>query len=131
MWTVKTEQVRKGGLPPLSQQRGQAALPDLFYLTSLNFHPGYGLAPLGLSWNASGSKATPPIPAIIATVAAVPNPKSPPPPVLGAGLGVVVAPGPKQCRNTPPAAGSVLPSEPCSVAISPFVFFFAVSTAQP
>jgi hypothetical protein len=28
---VRIEQVRKGGLPPLSQQRGQAALPDLFY----------------------------------------------------------------------------------------------------
>src|SRR5262249_52950891 len=25
------EQVRKGGLPPLSHQRGQAPLPDLFY----------------------------------------------------------------------------------------------------
>jgi len=25
------KQVRKGGLPPLSQQRGQATLPDLFY----------------------------------------------------------------------------------------------------
>ena len=24
------EQVRKGGLPPLTEQRGQAALPDLF-----------------------------------------------------------------------------------------------------
>jgi hypothetical protein len=24
------EQVRKGGLPPLSQQRGQATLPNLF-----------------------------------------------------------------------------------------------------
>jgi hypothetical protein len=28
---VKIEQVRKRGLPPLSQQRGQAALPDLFF----------------------------------------------------------------------------------------------------
>jgi hypothetical protein len=27
----KIEQVRKGGLPPLAEQRGQAPLPDLFY----------------------------------------------------------------------------------------------------
>jgi len=32
LWTISAnEQVRKGGLLPLSQQRGQAALPDLFY----------------------------------------------------------------------------------------------------
>ncbi|HJY27508.1 MAG TPA: hypothetical protein VJ306_05685, partial [Pyrinomonadaceae bacterium] len=28
---LKIEQVRKRGLPPPSQQRGQATLPDLFY----------------------------------------------------------------------------------------------------
>jgi len=32
VWTINAnEQVRKSDLPPLSQQRGQAALPDLFY----------------------------------------------------------------------------------------------------
>jgi hypothetical protein len=33
MSVVRKEQVGKGGLPPLSQQRGQATLPDLFYRT--------------------------------------------------------------------------------------------------
>jgi YVTN family beta-propeller protein len=33
--SVQVEQVRKGGLPPLSEQRGQAPLPDLFYLAAL------------------------------------------------------------------------------------------------
>ena len=28
---MKLEQVRKGGSPPLLGERGQAALPDLFY----------------------------------------------------------------------------------------------------
>jgi len=28
---LESEQVRKGGLPPLLGERGQAALPDLFY----------------------------------------------------------------------------------------------------
>src|ERR1043166_7306933 len=90
----------------------------------------YGFGPLGLFWKASGVKAAAPIPAKIAMVAAFPNPKSPPPPAC-VGLGVVVVAAPTHCLNTPPAAGSVLPAVPCSVAISPLVFFLAVSTAQP
>jgi len=33
--TAKQAQVRKGGLPPLSEQRGQAPLPDLLFSSDL------------------------------------------------------------------------------------------------
>ncbi|HVI72922.1 MAG TPA: hypothetical protein VM656_15730, partial [Pyrinomonadaceae bacterium] len=43
---VKIEQVRKRGLPPLSQQRGQAALPDLFFSRRSTYYDSFarGLA---------------------------------------------------------------------------------------
>jgi len=41
MWENRIEQVRKGGLPPLSQQRGQTTLPDLFYCLVLLFCLGF------------------------------------------------------------------------------------------
>src|ERR1044072_7784525 len=100
----------------------------------------YGFEPLGLSWKKSGVNAAAPMPPKIAIVAAVPSPKSPPlPPPVAAGPvaatpGLTVgpaAPGGKQTFRTPPAAGSFLAAVPCSVAISPVVFFFAVRTAQP
>ncbi len=38
LWTISaSEQLRKGGLPRLPEQRGQAPLRDLFYADSLNF----------------------------------------------------------------------------------------------
>jgi hypothetical protein len=37
------EQVRKGGLPPLAQQRGQAPLPDLLPFLSCSIPQAKGL----------------------------------------------------------------------------------------
>src|ERR1700752_3579029 len=109
----------------------------------------YGFEPLGLSWKKSGVRAAAPMPLKIAIVAGTPNPKSPPPPAAAAPAGApapapapapaaapcptvgAAAPCGKQISRTPPAAGSVLPADPCSVATSPVVFFLAVRIAQP
>src|ERR1044072_1881979 len=117
--------------------------------TQINADLCYGVAPLGLSCKMIGTNAAMPPPVKIAIVAGTPNPNSPPPPPAAAPAGApapapapalaaapcptvgALAPCGKQISSTPPAAGSVFPAVPCSVATSPVVFFFAVRIAQP
>src|SRR6185369_15142449 len=144
------------GHPPREERNGwpQRATPTIVFHGHKRWggrsHPitkstevlNYGLEPLGLSWKKSGVNAAAPMPPKMAIVAAVPSPNSPPPPppappATGAVVGKVLvtvgaaAPCGKQTLRIPPAAGSVLPAVPCSVAISPVVFFLVVRIAQP
>src|SRR2546423_1184674 len=107
----------------------------------------YGFEPLGLLWKNRGVVAAAPPAARIAIVAGTPRPNNPPPPAAAAPAGALVpapaptaTPGPttgaaapcgKHISSTPPAAGSVLPAEPCWVVISPLVPLAALRMTHP